>query len=572
MESVSLTEAPEGRPLTALSPRAKAEIILAILLGLLLAALDQTIVGVALPRIVADLRGTELYTWTVTIYLLTSTISVPFWGKLSDLYGRKAMLVAGIAIFLAGSALSGLSTSMWQLILFRGIQGVGAGSLFPIALAVIGDLFTPAERGKYQGIFGAVFALAALVGPALGGFLTDSISWHAIFYVNIPVGLVSLAVILKVMPSLRRPGIRHKLDLLGATVFTASVAPFLVGLTNAQDSDWLSLEVGGLIAVGLALFGVFLLVERRAAEPIIPLGLFRRRTYSASIAATFFASLGFFAAIVFLPLYFQVVLGRSATESGYLSFPLLIGVITGSIGSGQLVARRGRYRALLLGAMALVALGSFLMTSLRAETDYLVLSGWMFVLGLGVGPSMAVFTIVVQNAVEPRDLGTATSSLAFFRQIGGSIGLAIAGSFFGAQLTRNIPDQLAAAGVPAAFADRLTGAEFDRNSLGAGVDLAGAITQGIQAAPIPEPLRQQALGLVPTIVDAILQAMSITIGQVFWLGILAAGLAFVATLFIRELPLRTHAGERPMVAAADDGEAAGGGEAAGARRSIELAG
>jgi EmrB/QacA subfamily drug resistance transporter len=297
-----------------ISRRERFEILGAILLALLLGALDQTIVGVALPRIVADLSGNELYTWTVTIYLLTSTISVPFWGKLSDMYGRKPMLMAGITIFLVGSALCGLSQEMWQLILFRGIQGIGAGSLFPIALAVIGDLFTPAERGKYQGIFAAVFGFAALIGPALGGFLTDTISWHAIFYINIPVGLFSLAVIWRVMPTLRREGARHSLDILGAMIFTAAVAPILIGLTNAQDNDWLSPQVGGLIVAGLVIAVVFLFVETRAREPIIPLELFRGRTYSASIAATFFASLGFFAAVVFLPLYFQVVLGKSATE------------------------------------------------------------------------------------------------------------------------------------------------------------------------------------------------------------------------------------------------------------------
>lgn len=551
MEPTPLPAGGGAQPLVHITPRERAEILVAILLGLLLGALDQTIVGVALPRIVADLRGTELYTWTVTIYLLTSTISVPFWGKLSDLYGRKVMLMAGIVIFLVGSALCGLSQEMWQLILFRGIQGVGAGSLFPIALAVIGDLFTPAERGKYQGLFAAVFGFSALIGPALGGFLTDTVSWHAIFYVNIPVGLFSLAVIWRVMPPLKRPGATHDLDILGAAVFTAAVAPILVGLTNARTDDWLSPSVGGLIAVGLALGVVFLLVERRASEPIIPLELFHRRTYSASIAATFFASVGFFAAVIFLPLYFQVVLGKSATESGYLSFPLLIGVMVGSVGSGQIVARTGRYKALILVALVLVTVGSFLMTNLRSETDYLVLSAWMFVLGIGIGPTLAVFTIVVQNAVEMRDLGAATSSLTFFRQVGGSVGLALAGSFFGSQLATRIPEQLAAAGVPTELAAQFGGSSFDQDQLSAGTDLAASITRAVEAAPIPDAIREQVLALVPTIVDAIYQAMSISIGQVFWLGVVAAFVAFVASLFIRELPLRATMGEATPAAARD---------------------
>jgi EmrB/QacA subfamily drug resistance transporter len=525
----SPTTAASGQPLAHLDSRQRFEVLAAIMLALLLGALDQTIVGVALPSIVADLDGTQLYTWTVTIYLLTSTISVPFWGKLSDIYGRKVMLVAGISIFLIGSALCGLSQEMWQLILFRGIQGVGAGSLFPISLAVIGDLFTPAERGKYQGLFAATFGLAALIGPALGGFLTDTVSWHAIFYINIPVGLFSLFVIWRIMPPLKREGLTHSLDILGAAVFTAAVAPFLIGLTNAQDNDWLTPQVGGLIALGLALAVVFLLVERRAKEPIIPLELFRSRTYSASIAATFLASLGFFAAIIFLPLYFQVVTGASATESGYLSFPLLIGVIAGSIGSGQVIARTGRYKALILGSLALVAVGSFLMTDLRAETDYLLLSVWMLVLGLGVGPTLAAFTIVIQNAVPVHQLGAATSSLTFFRQIGGSIGLAVAGTFFGSRIIGNLTDQLTGAGIPPDVLGGLVSG-FDRDDLGAGVDLAAVLGQ----AGVPSQF-------IDPIVGAIHEAMAITIGEVFWLGVIAAAVAFVASWFIAELPLRTYA-------------------------------
>jgi EmrB/QacA subfamily drug resistance transporter len=529
MEATPLP-ASAGQPLARLGSRERFEVLGAIMLALLLGALDQTIVGVALPSIVADLEGTQLYTWTVTIYLLTSTISVPFWGKLSDIYGRKIMLVIGISIFLVGSALCGLSQEMWQLILFRGIQGVGAGSLFPIALAVIGDLFTPAERGKYQGLFAAVFGLSALIGPALGGFLTDTVGWHAIFYINIPVGLVSLVVIWRVMPPLKREGVVHSLDILGAVVFTAAVAPFLIGLTNAQDNDWLTPQVGGLMAVGLALGIVFLLIERRAKEPIIPLHLFRGRTYSASIAATFFASLGFFAAIIFLPLYFQVVTGASATESGYLSFPLLIGVIAGSIGSGQVIARTGRYKTLILVSLALVAVGSFLMTNLRADTDYLVLSAWMLVLGLGVGPTLAAYTIVIQNAVPVHELGAATSSLTFFRQIGGSIGLAVAGSFFGMRIVGNLTDELAGSGVPPEVLGGFAGAGFDRDNLGAGVDLAAILAQ----AGVPSQF-------IDSIVSAIHQAMAITIGEVFWLGVVAAVVALAASFLIAELPLRAYA-------------------------------
>ena len=260
--------------------REKMEILFAILLALFLGALDQTVVGTALPRVVTDLGGNDFYTWVVTIYLLTSTITVPFYGKLSDLLGRKPILLFGISVFLIGSALSGLSQTMWQLILFRGIQGIGAGSLFPIALAVIGDLFTPAERGRYQGLFGAVFGLSFLVGPALGGFITDNISWHWVFYVNLPVGLVSLYVVWHLLPNIRHPNVSRSIDYLGAAVFTVAISLFLIGLTNKQTGDWTDPQVGGLIAAGLAIGLVFTLIESRAAEPIVPLNLFRNQVYA----------------------------------------------------------------------------------------------------------------------------------------------------------------------------------------------------------------------------------------------------------------------------------------------------
>ena len=281
MESVHIDEAPaHGLGALDLSHRAKMEILFAVLLGLFLGALDQTIVSVALPTIVTELGGQSLLTWTITIYLLTSTISVPFYGKLSDLYGRKPLLMIGIALFLAGSALSGLSQDMTQLIIFRGIQGLGAGALFPISLAVIGDLFTPAERGKYQGLFGAVFGLSSVIGPLLGGFLTEQISWHWIFYVNLPIGVVALAVIWRLLPTVRRPDASRNLDYLGAAVFTFAVGSLLIGLTNKQTADWAAFEVGGLILIGLVLGAVFVLVESRAKEPIVPLDLWKDRTYA----------------------------------------------------------------------------------------------------------------------------------------------------------------------------------------------------------------------------------------------------------------------------------------------------
>jgi EmrB/QacA subfamily drug resistance transporter len=541
MEGAPVAEGARGAPVGAphpaveISPRARFEVLGAILLALLLGALDQTIVGTALPRIVTDLHGNDLYTWAVTIYLLTSTISVPFYGKLSDYYGRKPLLIFGIIVFLVGSALSGLSGEMWQLILFRGIQGIGAGSLFPISLAVIGDLFTPAERGKYQGLFGAVFGLSALVGPALGGIITDNVGWHWIFYINLPIGLISLLVVSRVLPSVKRPKHSLDLDLVGALVFVAAMIPLLVGLTNKQSADWATPEVGGLLLIAAVLIPVFLWIESRVKQPIVPLDLWRSRTYAGSQIATFFAAFGFFSATIFLPRFYQVVRGDSATISGYELFPLLVGVIVSSIVSGQIVARTGRYKALLLASVVLVGIGSLLFTNLAATSDPWVIRFWQFVLGAGIGPTLAVFTIVIQNAVPFSKLGVATSNLTLFRQIGGTVGLSIAGSLFGSQIADQIPARLVANGIPQQVASKFQGGSFDLNNL---VGVGNTLGQQILAG-FPAQARSTVEPLIPKIVTSIYEAISLAIGSVFWLGLGASVLAFLAVLVIRELPLRS---------------------------------
>ena len=531
-------------PALGLSPRAKLEILGAVLLGLLLGALDQTIVGVALPRIVTDLGGQTLYVWTVTIYLLTSTVTVPFYGKLSDLYGRKPLLMFGIGLFLLGSALSGLSQDIYQLIFFRGIQGLGAGSLFPISLAVIGDLYTPAERGKYQGLFGAVFGLSSIVGPLAGGWITEHISWHWIFYINLPVGALALYIIWRLLPNVRRPGSARDLDYLGGAVFTVAISTFLVGLTNKQTSDWSDPWVGGLIGFGAALFLVFLLIETRAKQPIVPLDLWRSRTYASSIASTFLISFGFFGAVIFLPQWFQFVKGVSPTDSGLQSLALLAGLIFSSIAAGQLVARTGKYKLVILGGLAVMAVGLFLMSGIRADTELPVLWAWMFITGLGIGPTLSVFTIVVQNAVPFSKLGVATSNLTFFRQIGGSIGLALLGTAFGQRLAEELPGQLTAAGVPAQLVGQFaaSGGNSERFIV-VGEDLGTSIL-----AAVPEAVRSIVEPLLPSIVAGIHQAYSIAVGSVFQIGVLTTIAALIAALVMRELPLRTTAGHGPNVA------------------------
>ena len=539
--------------------RAKMEILFAILLGLFLGALDQTIVAVALPTIVTDLGGQSLLTWTITIYLLASTITVPFYGKLSDLYGRKPLLMIGITIFLIGSALSGLSQNMTQLIIFRGIQGLGAGALFPISLAVIGDLFDPRERGKYQGLFGAVFGVAAILGPLLGGFLTENFSWHLIFFINIPIGIVALAVIGRLLPTVKRPDASHNFDYLGGAVFTVAVAAFLVGLTNKQTSDWGTFDVGGLILIGLALWGVFILIESRAKEPIVPLGLWRDRTYASSIIATFLVSIGFFGAAVFLPQWFQFVEGASPTNSGLYTLALLAGVIIGSVGSGIIVSRTGKYKPVIAVGLAVMAVGLLLMSQIRADTELPVLWSWMFVTGLGIGPTLAVFTIVVQNAVPVRSLGVATSNLTFFRQVGGSVGLAALGTIFATRLADEIPVQVAAAGVPQQLVDQFVGQDGGNaaNFFEVGKDLGATLL-----AAIPPQFQETVKPIIPNIVFGIQQAFSLAVSQVFLVGVgttLAA--LVVVVLFMKQIPLRkTVAGRENLLAEAiEESQAAGAG-------------
>jgi EmrB/QacA subfamily drug resistance transporter len=529
------TPTKENDPALALDRRAKFEILGAILLGMFLAALDQTIVGPVLPRIVTELKGADYYTWVVTIFLLTSTITVPIYGKLSDLYGRRPLLLIGISLFLVGSVLSGLSQEMWQLILFRGVQGLGAGALFPIALAVIGDLFTPAERGKYQGLFGAVFGIAFLVGPGLGGFLTDNFSWHWVFFVNLPIGLIALFVIARLLPNIKGRRRNIKIDYLGVVTLVLGLVPILVGLTLAESSQWSDPSVWGSIVAGVVFLVVFIVVESRAAEPIIPLHLFRNRTFSASMAAIFLATFGFGAAIIFLPLYFQIVEGSSATASGYKLLPFLFGLIVSSIASGQIVSRTGRYKTVIVGGLVILAIGLYLMSNLRADTSDLVLSIWMFIAGFGVGPTFAVFTIIVQNSVPFHELGTATADLTLFRQIGTTLGLTLAFTFFRENLTWTLlHDQIVAAGAPVALVPATPPPGFDLSTL------TSALPGNPLAFVSQIPAQYQSL-----FIQGFHQAFTIAIANSMLLGVGAATISVVVALFLKEIPLRTSLGAKP---------------------------
>ena len=550
--SSQIASAPEHAAIE-VNPRARFEILGAILLAMFLGALDQTIVGPVLPRISTELQGADLYTWVVTAYLVTSTAAIPVYGKLSDYFGRKPMLLIGIVLFLAGSVLSGLSQTMWQLILFRGVQGLGAGALFPISLAVIGDLFTPAERGKYQGLFGAVFGVAFLVGPFLGGVLTDNLSWHWIFFVNVPVGLVSLYLIGRLLPMVHPKDAHLTLDVPGVITFIGAVVPVLIALTLAETSAWTDRYVLGWFGVGLLFLVAFIVVEARAKDPMIPLDLFRNRTFAVSAVATFFAVFGFSILIIFLPLWLQIVKGESTTASGYLLFPFLFGLIFSSIAAGLLVSRTGRYRVLLAAAVAVMGVGVFLFQNLRADTPFPALDLWMLIAGLGVGPTMAIFTLIVQNDVPFERLGTATSDLTLMRQIGTSVGLTMAFTLFRENLTwTSIRNAIMHAGAPSAAVPVTAPAAFDPNQL---ISVGGSVSSAL--AQVPPQLRG-------AYVTGFYQAFSEAIANSVWLGVVAAGISFVAVLALKEKPLRAHfhadQAARAGIHKAAPGQAAGAAE------------
>jgi EmrB/QacA subfamily drug resistance transporter len=409
-------------------------ILLGVMSGMFLAALDQGIVGTALPRIVSELGGLDKLSWVVTAYLLTSTAVTPLWGKLSDLYGRRLIFQTAIGIFLLGSALSGLSQNMEQLIGFRALQGVGGGGLFAIALAIIGDVIPPRERGRYQGYFGAVFGVSSIAGPLLGGWFTDGPGWRWIFYVNLPIGLAALVVtslVLK-MPVVRR---EHSIDYLGAVTVVAAVTSLLLYLDwRGRDYGWGEPWALALLGLAIALSGLFILIERRAAEPILPLRLFRDPVFSVASATLFLAGCAFFAVIVFTPTFLQLATGATPTESGLLLLPLLLSATATTAVSGRVISRTGRYKAFPVAGLALMTAGLVLMSGLSAGTSVLAVSLMLVVFGIGFGMFTQVLVVAVQNAADRRDIGIATASTNLFRALGGSIGVALFGSVFAARL------------------------------------------------------------------------------------------------------------------------------------------
>ncbi len=505
-----------------LSHRQIVLVMVGVMSGMLLAALDQSIVGTALPRITSELGGLDKLSWVVTAYLLTATATTPLWGKISDLYGRRLIFQIAITIFLIGSALCGFAQSIEQLIAFRALQGIGGGGLFSIALSIIGDVIPPRERGRYQGYFGAVFGVSSVAGPLLGGFFTDGPGWRWIFYINLPIGIAALFItsaVLK-MPVIKR---EHKIDYLGALAIVGAVTSFLLYLEwRGRDYGWAEGGALALLGAAVALTAAFIMIERRAVEPIIPMRLFTNPTFRIGNIFGFCAGVAMFGAIVFLPLYLQAVQGYSATGSGLAMLPAIFGILSASIVAGLLMSKTGRYKIFPVVGSALIVVALLMMSTLGVDTPYWQIAAYMLVFGVGLGMTMQILLTAIQNDVPHADMGTATGSVTFFRQMGGAIGTAVFGAVLGSRLALYLAEGLDGAGLPIATT-------VDVNDV-----------EAIQA--LDGPAR-----------DVVLGAFADALDDVFLIGVPFLLVAFVVSLLLKEKPLKTgyeDPGASGLVAAA----------------------
>jgi len=544
-------------PALTISDADKRLTLIALLIVFLLAALDMTILSTAMPRIVAELDGLELYTWVSTSYMLASTVLVPIYGKLGDLYGRKRILVIGITIFLLGSVLCGISgefgtlpllgDGMQQLIIFRAVKGIGGAALFTSAIGIIADLYPPMQRARFMGLFGAIFGLASIIGPALGGFLTDFATvnwfgleiagWRWVFYVNIPLGLVSLFMIIRKTPPLNT-GTGGKIDYLGAALLLVAFVPFLLALTwGGNQYAWTSVPLLSMFMASLVALGLFILVESRVDDPVMPLNLFRNRVFVITNLSSFVVNMAFLGVVMFMPLFMQVAMGVSATNSGFTMFPLMTGMMVGSLLSGRMVSRNGHYKPWMVGGTAMLIVGVWLLTQVGPDTSMVDLSWRMVIVGLGLGPSQSLVNLVVQAAFPMSQIGVATSSTQFFRQIGNTVGVAVFGTLLTLNLTAELPEQ-----VPMLAQAQTSGQALDLSQAQSSAMNPEALRAGVEAAQAqsPELAAMDTDVLVSRVQQGLKVAFANAITGMFSASLWIIILGLLVTLFIPVIPLRDH--------------------------------
>jgi len=520
-------------------------VMLGVMLALFLAALDQTIVATALPRIVQEFHGLEHLSWVIAAYLLASAVVVPIYGKLSDIYGRKPFILSAIVLFLVGSVLSGMSQNMLQLVIFRGIQGLGGGAIFANAFAVVGDLFAPAERGRWQGLLGGVFGVSSIIGPTLGGWLTDHASWRWNFFINIPTSILAFVAVASLLPHIAPDRKDRSIDYAGAVLLTAGLVSLLLALIwGGAQYPWSSPVILGLFAAALMSLVAFAFVETHAADPILPFSLFTNQIFSVSMAAVFLVGIGMFGAIVFIPLFVQLVLGITATSSGAILTPLTLAFVAGSVTAGQMSSRTGRYKTLAVVGLAIATISLFLMSRMTASTSQASLIVRMVATGLGIGASLPIFTLAVQNAFDHSKLGIATASSQLFRTIGATVGTAVLGSVLNARLARELGNLAADPFVrlAARVSPQIHLENADANSLQGILTQPGRGALEAQLAHLPTGLQPQGQAAFQAFVTRARAAFAVSIAETFLIAGVLMGIAFLVSLFLKEIPLRkTHA-------------------------------
>lgn len=527
-----------------ISKKQKITVIIGVMLAMFLAALDQTIVATAMPKIVEEFHGLEHLSWVVTSYMLTSTVIVPIYGKLSDIYGRKYFIMSAIVIFIFGSILSGLSQSMFQLIVFRGIQGLGGGAIFANAFAVVGDIFPPRERGKWQGLFGAVFGVASVVGPLLGGWLTDNASWRWTFYINVPLGILALLVIGVYMPKIVPHAKNKYVDYKGAFFLATGLVLLLLGFVwGGNQYAWDSAQIIWLFAFSIISFMCFIFFEKRVLEPILPLYLFKNSIFTITMIVLFLVGVGMFGSIIYLPLFAQLVLGANATNAGTILTPMMLGIVFSSIVTGQVVSRTGKYKWLAVIGLALASASLYSLSTMTVKTSYEEMIIRMILTGVGIGVTFPIFTVIVQNAIEHSKLGVVTASTQLFRSIGATVGTAILGGVLNNNLTEQFKTLQSDTFVRmmAKANPQIDLSNIDANKVQGILSAQGKDVIQNKLLALPAPQAHFAYTAFQDFLSKAKALYATSIVEVFFVCSIVMAFAVFITLFLNEIPLRkTH--------------------------------